>query len=469
MIKPEISKNSNANYLGKIFKLTKLTKAPNSDRLYTTEVDFQPVITNKDAVLNDWYVYFPTESKIIPELLSFTNSYRDSSLNKNPEAIGYFDKNSRVKTVKMRGQYSSGFILPLARLEDFVGSPIEKEEVYFDTISKTLVVEKYIKPFDKKEQVLGRSKADKKASKLNVVDGQFKFHEDTDNLRKSSYKLAPDTNIDVTYKYHGTSAIVGNVLFEKPQKWYEKLLKLPVKKYYDYIWSSRKVIKNRTVDPGFYSQDIWSILKEEIKDKIPKGFILYGEIVGYLPDGGFIQKNFDYGLKKGTYNFYIYRITYINEDGFSVELTTDQVIAFSKKVGLPYIDKFFSGTVREHYLALIEHQPHEEKLLYLESLEMYDYSNSNFEEAEDKDKELCLEAYTEYLKAFQENYVKILEATYNEKDCYICNNKVPEEGIVIRLSDRLDKFEALKLKSFRFLMKESTDADNNVSNIEDEN
>ena len=70
---------------------------------------------------------------------------------------------------------------------------------------------------------------------------------------------------------------------------------------------------------------------------------------------------------------------------------------------------------------------------------------------------------------FQQNFVKLLENQYNEKDCYICKNKVPEEGIVLRLSEKLDKFEAFKLKSFKFLEKESKDADKEISNIEDEN
>ena len=95
MIKPIISKTANTNYLAKIFKLTKLEPCPNADRLLITEIDFQPVLTNKEALLNEWYVYFPTESKISSSLLMATNSYRDSSLNKDPEASGvYFEKNN---------------------------------------------------------------------------------------------------------------------------------------------------------------------------------------------------------------------------------------------------------------------------------------------------------------------------------------------------------------------------------------
>ena len=471
MIKPIISKNSNPNYLAKIFKLTDLRPCPNADKLLVTEIDFQPVLTNKDAILNDWYVYFPTESKISEELLKETNSYRDPSLNKDPLAsVGYFDKNSRVKTVKMRGNYSSGFILPLVKLEEFLKDEVEKKEIYFDTASDKLIVQKYIKPFEKKEQTTKNlSKSDKKAAKISVIPGQFQFHNDTENLRRNSYKIKPETMIDVTYKYHGTSAIVGNVLYKKKPNWWQKLLKIEPKPYYDHIWSSRKVIKTKSTDAGYYSQDIWTILKEEIKEKIPKGFVLYGEIVGYLPDGGSIQGKYDYGLKPGTHAFYIYRITSVNEDGYLVELSTEDIIEFSKKIGLPYIDMFYKGSAENLFIKLVNSNDQIDKEEYQDDLTNYHNSLYMYENCKEKDKEKYLNVYSENLSIFQDKFVKLLELKYNENDCYICKNKVPEEGIVIRLSGKLDKFEALKLKSFKFLEKESKDADKEISNIEDEN
>lgn len=476
MIKPSISPKANTNYLAKIFLLKKIEKCPNSDNLYRTEVDFQPVITSKDAELNSWYVYFPTESKISTELLSSTNSYRDKTLNVNSEATpGYFEKNSRVRTIQMRGNYSSGYILPLTSLEAFIKEPIEQKEVYFDTLKDKLIVEKYIVPFTKREQIVGQSKSDKKAAKINVLEGQFKFHDSTENLRKNSYKIKPDTQIDVTYKYHGTSAIVGNVLFEKPLTTYQKIINkiLPnyyyPKTYYDYICSSRKVIKTANNDPGYYSEDIWTILKEEIKEKIPKGFVVYGEIVGYLPDGGFIQKGYDYGLKAGTHAFYIYRITFVNEFGTTVELSTDQIIEFSKKAGLPYINKFYSGSAGDLYTKLVASSDQVNKVSY--QLVLHDYYNSlyMFENCKEKDKEDYLKLYNSCLEEFQSNFIKLLEFKYNENNCYLCKTKVPEEGIVIRFSGSLDKFDAMKLKSFKFLKHETDEADKEVSNMEDQN
>ena len=48
-----------------------------------------------------------------------------------------------------------------------------------------------------------------------------------------------------------------------------------------------------------------------------------------------------------------------------------------------------------------------------------------------------------------------------------CNNKVPHEGVVIKIENM--KSEAFKLKCFKFINAEGAALDAGVSNIEDEN
>ena len=182
MIIPTKSLNCNSNYTAKVFLLKEsmISKHPNADRLSIIEVDFMPVISN-NPVANQWYVFFPTESQINADYLSHTNSYRDKELNKDPEATpGFFEKNGRVKTVKLRGEYSTGYITPLSSVEEFIGQEIEKKEVYFDMLDTIQLVKKYRKPFADRGEVNGqpRTKSDKKSAKLNVVEGQFQFHSD---------------------------------------------------------------------------------------------------------------------------------------------------------------------------------------------------------------------------------------------------------------------------------------------------
>lgn len=186
---------------------------------------------------------------------------------------------------------------------------------------------------------------------------------------------------------------------------------------------------------GFYNYDIWEDIKNKIGDKIPKGYTLYGEALGYLPNGAMIQKDYDYGCNLGEYKLEIYRITQTTPDGLVTELSWTEIEEFCKKVNLNSSYRFFYGKACDWLDG--QHQP------------------SGFFYFEDNNE-------------WRKEFIKKLEEIYNEKDCFMCNNKVPEEGIVVR-KENLFEFEAYKLKSFRFLEWETGQLDKGVSDIESEN
>lgn len=107
-------------------------------------------------------------------------------------------------------------------------------------------------------------------------------------LQKEIYKIKPDDKVNITIKLHGTSAIFANV----PVKVYSKnpiirfinlFRKKPIYKIANgNLCASRRVIKNRYINKhltkGFYSQDIWEIYNDWLKDYIPAGMTIYGEI-----------------------------------------------------------------------------------------------------------------------------------------------------------------------------------------------
>lgn len=72
---------------------------------------------------------------------------------------------------------------------------------------------------------------------------------------------------------------------------------------------------------------------------------------------------------------------------------------------------------------------------------------------------------------WQENLLTTLQEEYLEKDCKYCTNKVPAEGICVRI-DGKDTYSTFKLKSKRFLEKESKQLDEEAKtgevNIEDD-
>lgn len=440
-----------------------IMKHPNADRLSIVEVDFTPVISNNPKA-GEWYLYFPTESVINESFLSFTNSFRKAERNRDKDSVGFFEDNCRVKTIKLRGEYSSGYIVPLSQLESFLEKSVPKEETYFDQIDDIILIKKYKKNYNTPN--ITSSKTDRKAAKVNIVEGQFQFHEETANIRREYFKLFPEDTINISFKCHGTSHVACNILFNKPKKlnklqslWYKIFKKsIPKEQVYDYVASSRKVIKlNSDGNPGFYGEDIWTHALNTFKDKIPKGWSIYSELIGYLPSGGYIQNEYDYGCDKGKYKIMPYRITVTDRDGNVVELSPEQIVTWTKSVGLEPMPIFFTGTVLDHYNKLLQkHFSLELKAIYDDYLEAKELKHQDYD------------LYVDCLNSFRKHYIKLLELEYNEKDCYMCKNKVPEEGIIIRKLGAVDKFEAYKLKSFRFLGMESAENDKNTSNIEDQ-
>ena len=80
------------------------------------------------------------------------------------------------------------------------------------------------------------------------------------------------------------------------------------------------------------------------------------------------------------------------------------------------------------------------------------------------------EGHADYYNAeqsYSNNLIHVLRERYLEQDCWMCKNKLPAEGIVIR-RETMD-LEAYKFKSFRFLEMETKMLDKGEEDIEEEN
>jgi tRNA-binding EMAP/Myf-like protein len=428
----KISKEANENYLAKIIRIQEsdFRKHTNADKLKCVTVDFQNVITGIDNPAGI-YVYFPLESQISDVVLSNLGLYRESELNVDKESKGFFEKNRRVKAIKLRGEYSQGFILPIS---DFATSilwqlPIDLNSLintYFDTVNDNIIVQKYVKVIREKSEKKGRQS--KMLSRL--VDGQVHLHEDTDNLRKCVDNLQLDDNTTISYKLHGTSGWASNVLVKRKLSWFERLLKKVgvniQEEDYDIVYGSRRVVKNKGFDDKgknhYYSYDLWKDMvdKYDLKTRLPKGFSIYYEIVGFTKHGTYIQKDFDYKCKPNESKIYVYRVTFTNRDGIVYNLNDSEAKQFTEKIGLEFVPLLYMGFIGN----LLDHM----------TIPEIDIRN------------------------WRTKLIKQLENLYNEKDCFMCNNQVPEEGIVLRKVIN-NRFESYKLKSARFLMKETKDLD----------
>lgn len=184
------SKNASENYLSKIVNITTFRKHsdPEVNKLKCCTIDGFNIITgiNSEPGL---YVYFPALSCINGDFLSYANLYRHKELNKDPEQSGMFDDNGRVKAIRLRGELSEGFILPITILENYIVSVTNKEVenvkegIEFDTvsdggkefwISKKYIVKRSYGPSSSKGKIT------KKIPKgINrIIDNQFRFHYD---------------------------------------------------------------------------------------------------------------------------------------------------------------------------------------------------------------------------------------------------------------------------------------------------
>lgn len=456
-MKLQKSKTANINYLSKVINIQDFTSHPNPEvtRMKVAHIDGYSICVGIDEQPG-LYVYFPTMSQLNPSLLEYLNLYADTSLNRNPEAkAGFFSKNGRVKAIKLKGFPSEGFLLPFNSLQSWVLDsvnvelPLQEDGIEFDEVEhngKTFwVSKKHIVQTNNRSNNPKPSKYNKKLKKFDRIrEDQFRFHYDTVILRKCPHVIQPNDIIHISSKWHGTSGISAYILCHQPLNWRQKIAKwLTGESFdkYDYIYSSRSIIKNKyinsNVGTGYYACDVWAEADKFLRVFLEKGMTLYYEIVGFLPTGKCIQKKYDYGCtppanaehyKEGeNFKIYIYRITTTNVDGRIHEWSAHEVQIWCKNNGLRPVTELYYGYAKDLY----------------PDLEVKEHWTENFLERLANDKNFYMEL--------------------NSPDCI---NKVPHEGIVIKKENMIS--EAFKLKSFKFLGKEQESLDNNESNIEDE-
>lgn len=452
----------NENYAATVVEIKNIIPLDNCDNVVHTNIFGNLVIVGKDTKVGDKVLFFPVETKLSIQYLSENNLFRDNTLNTNNTEKGYFEENGRIRCVKFRTHRSQGFVIPvysLLKFADVKDLATLKEGDTFDHINGIKICEKYV-PKEARTPGQGGTKQGKKPKESRIVDGQFTLHSDTSHLGKNIHKITPDTLISITNKLHGTSFVVSKVLVKRKLNWFDKLLKWTgvqiVDTEYDMIYSSRKVIKNDTTKDynHYYKDDVWKYAADELRGYILDGMTIYGELVGFTPSGEAIQKGYDYGYKprerqpngfewpsQGDYEdyeedihfgIYIYRITYTNLRGVKFEFSANQVQQWCKHNGLNAVPEYFYGRAKELVGTIVA-------------------DGQGY-------KELSLEEW-------QALFLMTLQKSYNmEKDCELCKNKVPAEGLVVRV-ERFD-YEAYKLKSFRFSERETKELDKGEIDIE---
>jgi hypothetical protein len=437
----KLNKPENQNYCATVVMIQNIIPLDGCDNVVATRIMGNQVIISKYVSVGDIGLFFPVETELSKEYLSANNLYRKSELNIDNTQKGYFDENGRIKCIKFRGHNSEGLFMPLKSLSFTLGisvdnySGILNEHDEFDKINNIHICQKYIPKYNRTQGFNSKDKKSKQPKVSKIVDNQFRFHNDTSQLYKNLHCINPSDLIHISYKIHGTSGISAKILCNRNLSLIERIaknvFKLNIKStQYDYVNSSRKVLKNDDFNPnpaGYYNEDIWSIVDKELRQFLVDGMTLYYEIVGFLPSGSGIQGVFDYGCEAKQHKIFIYRITITNISGKVFEFSAKQVQDWCKKNGLVAVPQLYYGFAKDIFSVGSDLQIDAWRMLFLSQIK--------------------------YL--------------YNEHDCYICNNIVPEEGCVIRIEGI--EFEAYKCKSTRFLEYETKQLDKGIVDIETEN
>ena len=298
----------NPNYAAFIYEVTQTHPLDGLDNLVGVNVGGYQALVPKTTKPGDRFVAVVAGTQISASYAMLLNLHRDSSLNADKNQTGYLENNRRVKAIRLRGNASNALLLDINLFPvDLSGERVGTE---FDHINGVEFSRKFVVPT---KGNTNNGSAVVKKHKSGVTPEQFPEHYDTPQWHRVSQDFA-GKDVTVTQKVHGCSWRGSWVEIDRPAKWYERLLikaGVPVNlKEWKFVVGSRRVIKTEGDGDHWYSTDIWSEYAQthNLAEALPKGVMIYGELIGWLPDGTPIQRGYTYNLPKGQAALYIYRV-----------------------------------------------------------------------------------------------------------------------------------------------------------------
>jgi len=337
----------NENYAAVVTTIKNILPLEGCDNVVGTTIYGFQAIVGKNTKIGDIGIFYPAEIQLSAEYCKNNNLFRHSELNSNVEKKGYIEDNRRVKAMKFRGHASSALFLPLSSFS-YLGLDEKdfKEGDTFDEINGHEICRKYFVP----QRNGGRVNAQPKAKIFTRVDTTFiPEHFSTDNYWRNAHIIGLDTEVIVTQKIHGTSIRIANTKVHRKLTLRDRIAKFfgaTIQDWeYDYVFGSRKVIKDIYAKDyqHYYDEDIWAVEGKKLEGLVPENFIIYGELIGWVSSGSPIQTGYTYNLTQGTCQLYIYRVAFVNDRGFVVDLSWEQLKEFCTQRGLLYVPEIWKG------------------------------------------------------------------------------------------------------------------------------
>lgn len=306
---------------------------PNADRLELARpvgTDWQCVVGKNQFKTGDLAVYVPIDS-IVPQ------SFQDKYLSGSKIQL----KNGRIKTAKIRGEFSQGLLVP-ASSEHQLGQDVTDE----------LGITKYEPPppkwwRDTSIPKSTRKKLKEQAKFVKFVDELFPKYTKIKNHKYWKRILQEGQDVVITEKLHGTNHRCGRIYtgrFKWP--WHKKLWRRLTKKN-DWLF----VVGSHNVTKWYKDGVYHRAAKEAGLDKLGKewnGFIFYGEVFGHG-----IQE-LSYGVPPGKLELRVFDIMFMNEWGQATYLPWDEVVDLCKKAGLQTVPVIYRGPWSDDLVKLAD-------------------------------------------------------------------------------------------------------------------
>lgn len=361
-------------YCAYITTIKELRKHNNADRLLCTTVFGNNVIVSTDYKEGQRVIYFPVDGQLSEEFANDNNMVRKKDENGN-NVGGYLDPEKRnITALKLRGEKSDGLVLPIEVLSKYtdINKLVDGEQITM--LNGHEICKKYIprSNHSNRNQNGSSKNRNKKEEKEQVSYPFFVEHVDTAQLAYNQNAFKKGDTCYITLKMHGTSARTANTIQitkKRTPKILKTLFRMRDKEITEYkpVSGTRRTTL-RDYEGGWYGSNAFRQKYHDMfKERLPKGVEVFYEIVGWANDTTTIMGRcsnklvkdkefskqygdetiFSYGCNVGENDYYVYRMTMTNPDGYAVEIPWEQVQIECEKMGVkcvPTFEKFIYTT-----------------------------------------------------------------------------------------------------------------------------
>lgn len=345
-----------------------------ADRIVAATILGNEVVVGIDSKVGDILIYAETDGIFKDDFCINNDLFPKLDANGKKIGGGFFTPGkARIRAQKFKGVKSHGFAFPPSYLS-YTGYKINslKKGDRFNELNGIKIAEKYYTAAT--IRAMNNATKQKKKQPHSLMMKEFS---DVGQFRYYGKDIPKGALISLQNKKHGTSNrisyVLQNIELNKIQKFINKFIPIFKDKKREYLIGSRRVVllpKDITKEGFHGTEDFRYELLPIVKDKLPLGFTLYGEITGWVngkpimgahdltkPEYKDIKNlfpspmHFAYGDGEGQHTFTLYHATFANEDGYQIDLSWEEVKNLAIKLGIKHTFEFepefiYDGDIR---------------------------------------------------------------------------------------------------------------------------